>query len=136
MTLQGKQLPGIATTVGAPTPPSTPGGAGAPGPRQMAVTQTTQTFPAPTTTPPPQVAPLGAQPTAIPGSPPTDADPATVDYYEVKVDTVLQEHQVTFVPGRIYKIAPHIYLDTCDDGSKFADHCTIIAVHPKAQASE
>ena len=58
-------------------------------------------------------------------------DPSTVEYYEVSVDTVFISNKVHFVPGRIYKVSPAIYLGTLEDGSTFASHCVKTAAHMK-----
>ena len=125
MTLQNVRLPTIALAVNTPAKPSGP-----------AVPQQ----------PPPQINPLApagpqamqfsAGPQSMPGSPmAADVDPTTVSYYSVMVGDVFEYNKVKFMPGKIYHVAPAMYLGSLDDGSKFSDHCTQIIPQPKSEGA-
>jgi len=59
-------------------------------------------------------------------------DPSTISYYNVTVTDVFQYAGITFRPGRIWQVAPHLYAGKLDDGTAFADHCSQVLPQPKA----
>ena len=65
---------------------------------------------------------MAADPPPLPPS----VNEADVEYYRVRMNTVVPAHNTLFRPNVDYKVTPEIYNGVLDDGSTFKSKCSSV----------